>query len=73
MQKLGRFLVLVVAFVLTFMFFYCVIPAVVWALGGSFTDVSQSPPYAVFSVVGILPLTGYLFDYCFDENFYSKH
>lgn len=72
MQKLFRFIVIVIMFALTFTLFYIIIPLVVWALGGSFTAVAQSVPYAVFSLFIILPSTGFLFGECFDGNFYEK-
>jgi hypothetical protein len=72
MEKLLRFVIVSLLFVLTFMLFYCLLPLIVWVFGGSFTEVSQSVPYVIFCAFIILPFQGFLFSECFDQNFKSK-
>lgn len=72
MEKLFRFSVLFVLYVIAFIVIYSSLPAVVWVFGGSFTDVSQSVPYAVFGILFINVTLGMVFSECFDDNFKSK-
>ena len=72
MQKLTRFIVLSLIFVLIFMLFYSLIPSIVWIFGGSFTDVSQDGVYAAFCTMILIPALGFLFAECFDDKFYPK-
>lgn len=72
MEKLFRFVVLFVLYVIAFILAYSSLPAVVWVFGGSFTEVSQSVPYAVFGIMFINVFLGMIFSECFDNNFKSK-
>lgn len=72
MPKFTRFLFIVILYVLTLMFFYSIIPFMVWVFGGSFLAVAQSPVYVIFSLFLTAPLTGFLFGECFDSEFYAK-
>jgi hypothetical protein len=72
MQKLARFLILSLLFVLTFILFYALIPSIVWIFGGSFTAVSQDGIYAAFCTMILTPALGFLFAECFDDKFYPK-
>lgn len=73
MKKLLRFIIVSLLFVVTFMLFYSVVPAIVWVFGGSFTDVSQHPFYATFMGLMIIIVTGIIFSECFDSRFYPKN
>lgn len=72
MEKLGRFSILLVIYVLAFVFLYTIIPSVVWLFGGSFRGVVQSAPYAAFGIIIYNSLLGVVFNECFDNNFKSK-
>ena len=72
MEKLFRFLVLLLLYVLLFIVVYSILPAIVWVFGGSFKDVSQSIPYIVFGIILINAFLGFVFSECFDDNFKNK-
>lgn len=72
MQKLFRFSLLSVLFVVMFCFLYCLIPSAVWILGGSFKNVAHDWTYGVIMTLIIVALLCCLFAYCFDEDFYEK-
>lgn len=72
MEKLGRFAILVILYVLSFVVMYTILPSIAWIFGGSFREVAQSVPYVAFSIILINPLLGFLFSECFDTNFKSK-
>ena len=72
MQKLSRFVILSILYVLVFVLFYSILPSIVWIFGGSFKEVSQSVPYVIFSVIIFIPCQSMIFSECFDENFYPK-
>ena len=72
MEKLFRFSVLFVLYVIAFIVVYSSLPAIVWVFGGSFRDVAQSVPYAVFGIIFINASLGIVFSECFDTNFKSK-
>jgi hypothetical protein len=72
MEKLARFGILVLLYVLSFVIVYTILPSVVWIFGGSFRDVAQSVPYALFGIMFINLFLGVIFSECFDTNFKSK-
>lgn len=72
MEKLFRFLIVSLLFVITLVLFYSILPSIVWIFGGSFKEVVQSPVYAIFFCTIGLPALGFLFSECFDEKFYAK-
>jgi hypothetical protein len=72
MEKLARFGILVLLYVLSFVIVYTILPSVVWVFGGSFRDVAQSVPYVLFGVMFINVFLGFIFSECFDTNFKSK-
>ena len=72
MEKLARFGILVLLYVLSFVIVYTILPSVVWIFGGSFRDVAQSVPYVVFSIMFINLFLGFIFSECFDTEFKSK-
>ena len=72
MEKLARFGILVLLYVLSFVIVYTILPSVVWVFGGSFRDVAQSVPYVLFGVIFINAFLGFIFSECFDTNFKSK-
>jgi len=72
-EKLIRFIVAALLFVATLVLFYAVLPSIVWIFGGGFKAVSQNPVYVIVFCILALPLQGFLFSECFDENFYSKN
>lgn len=72
MEKLARFGILVLLYVLSFVIVYTILPSVVWVFGGSFIDVAQSVPYVLFGVMFINVFLGFIFSECFDTQFKSK-
>jgi hypothetical protein len=72
MEKLARFGILVLLYVLSFVIVYTILPSVVWIFGGSFRDVAQSVPYVLFGVMFINVFLGFIFSECFDTQFKSK-
>lgn len=72
MEKLARFGILVVLYVLSFVIVYSMLPSVVWTFGGSFKEVAQSVPYALFGIMFINLFLGFVFSECFDTEFKSK-
>ena len=72
MEKLFRFSVLFVLYVIAFIVVYSALPAIVWIFGGSFRDVAQSIPYVMFGIIFINVTLGVVFSDCFDNNFKSK-
>lgn len=72
MEKLFRFSVLFVLYIVAFIVVYSSLPAIVWVFGGSFKEVAQSVPYAVFGILFINLCLGIVFSECFDNNFKSK-
>lgn len=72
MEKLARFGILLLLYVVAFVVVYTIILAVVWTFGGSFTEVAQSVPYATFGILFINLILGVIFSECFDTSFKSK-
>ena len=72
MEKLARFGILVLLYIVCFVIVYTILPSLVWLFGGSFKEVAQSAPYVAFSIILINALLGVLFSECFDGNFKSK-
>jgi hypothetical protein len=72
MEKLARFGILVLLYVLSFVIVYTILPFVVWIFGGSFRDVAQSVPYVLFGIMFINLFLGFIFSECFDTEFKSK-
>lgn len=72
MEKLARFGVLFIMYVLSFVVVYTIVPAVVWTFGGSFIEVAQSVPYATFATLFINISLCIIYGECFDTNFRSK-
>jgi hypothetical protein len=72
MEKLARFGILVLLYILSFIIVYSILPSVVWVFGGSFREVVQSAPYAAFGIMFINVFLGFIFSECFDTNFRSK-
>lgn len=72
MEKLGRFAILFVLYVIAFIIVYSIIPSIVWVFGGSFTDVAQCAPYAAFCILFINISLAIVFSECFDTNFKSR-
>jgi len=73
MEKLQRFLILAIIYLLLWIVAYCIVPTIVFIFGGSFLAVAQSVAYAV--IVGFLIINvalGFLFEACFTNQFYSK-
>ena len=72
MKKIIRFVILSIAFALSFIILYSLLPAIVFVFGGSFTAVSQHFAYAtIFGLVIIVGL-GVIFSETFDSNFQVK-
>lgn len=72
MEKLGRFAILLVLYVLSFVIVYTIIPSITWLFGGSFLEVAQCAPYAAFCIIFLNFALGFVFSECFDTNFKSK-
>ena len=72
MEKLARFGILVLLYIVCFVIVYTILPSLVWLFGGSFKEVAQSAPYVAFSVMFINLFLGVIFSECFDGNFKSK-
>lgn len=72
MEKLGRFAILLVLYVIAFVIVYSIIPSVVWIFGGSFLEVAQCALYAAFCIMFINIYLAMVFSECFDTNFKSK-
>ncbi len=72
MEKLGRFSILLILYVIAFIVLFTIIPSITWIFGGSFLDVAHCAPYVAFCIVGYNCLLGTIFSHCFDENFKSK-
>jgi hypothetical protein len=72
MEKLGRFSILLLLYVILFIFLFTIIPSIAWIFGGSFRDVVHCAPYVAFAIVGYNCLLGAIFSNCFDTNFKSK-
>lgn len=73
MEKLQRFLILAIIYLLLWIVAYCIVPTIVFIFGGSFLDVAQHCVYVV--MVGIIFLNiglGILFFDCFTSEFYTK-
>ncbi len=73
MEKLIRFIVALLLFILTLVLFYSILPSIVWIFGGGFKAVAQHPVYVIIFCIVALPFQGFLFSECFDENFYSRN
>ena len=67
-----RFLLLVILFVFLAVFFYSLIPFIVWIFGGSFLAVAQHPMYAALGGTTDFVLTGALLASCVDDDYYLK-
>jgi hypothetical protein len=72
MEKLGRFCILVVLYVILFIIGYSIIPGIAWIFGAPFTYVAQSPVYVIIGNILVHVTLGCLFESCFDTNFKSK-
>jgi len=72
MEKLARFGILVILYIVCFVIVYTILPSIVWLFGGSFKEVAQSAPYAAFGIMFINLFLGVIFSECFDGNFKSK-
>jgi len=72
MEKLGRFAILVILYVLSFVVMYTILPSIVWIFGGSFKEIAQSVPYVAFCVMFLNLFLGIVFNECFDNNYKSK-
>lgn len=72
MEKLGRFSILLIVYVIAFIILFTIIPFVTWVFGGSFTEVAHFAPYVAFTIVCYNCLLGFIFSECFDTNFKSK-
>ena len=73
MEKLARFFILLIVFVITFLLMYSTLPLIVWLFGGEFLAVVQHPAYVMFAGITLLATLGIVFSECFDTNFYSKN
>ena len=72
MEKLFRFLILTLLYIVGFIFFYNIVPCLAWLFGGSYTAISQSAEYAAFSIVFINLFLAVIFHECFNGNFKSN-
>jgi hypothetical protein len=73
MQKLQRFFILSLVFILFWIVGYAVIPSIAFIFGGSFLIIAQHPAYIFFIGIVALPAAlGSLFYECFNSNFYTK-
>jgi hypothetical protein len=72
MEKLARFSILVVLYVIMFIICYSIIPGIVWIFGGPFTYVAQSPVYVIVGNLLVHITLGLIFEKSFDSNFKSK-
>jgi len=72
MQKLFRFLMLVITFSVLFTMLFIIIPCITWVLGGSFRAVIDEPAYIIFAGIVINIVLGCIFYNTFDEDFYAK-
>jgi hypothetical protein len=72
MEKLARFGILVLLYIVCFVIVYTILPSIVWLFGGSFKEVAQSAPYVAFGIMFINLFLGVIFSECFDGNFKSK-
>jgi hypothetical protein len=72
MEKLARFGILLLLYVISFIVLFTIIPSITWLFGGSFRDVAHCAPYVGFTIVGYNCLLGAIFSECFDTNFKSK-
>lgn len=73
MEKLFRFFVVFIMYILMFLIMYITIPSIVWLFGGSFLEVAQHPAHVVLIGLSSLITSGVIIGECFDENFRSKH
>ena len=73
MQKLLRLAILSVVFLLAFAFFLCLLPSLVFILGGEFLAVLHHPAYVVFGGGGWAITLGINFYDGFDKNLYAKN
>lgn len=72
MQKLGRFFLLVVIYILLVCFSFLIIPSISWCFGGEFIIVLQHPAHILFGLIVYCIMWGIIFAECFDEDFMSK-
>lgn len=72
MEKLARFGILLLLYIISYIVLFTIIPSIAWMFGGSFTDVAHCAPYVAFTIVGYNCLLGVIFSECFDTNFRSK-
>lgn len=73
MEKLFRFIIVALLFVVTAVLFYSILPFIVWIFGGSFKAVAQHPMYVIIFCLLGLSTQGFLFGECFDKNFRNKN
>lgn len=72
MEKLCRFVLLALIYLVLVFLSFLVIPSISWAFGGEFISVLQHPVHILFVLVGACTVWGCVFNDCFDENFLSK-
>jgi hypothetical protein len=72
MQKLLRLAILSVVFLLSFAFFLCLFPSLVFILGGEFLAVLHHPAYLVVGGGAWAITIGITLYTQFDANYYSK-
>lgn len=72
MKKLGRFTLLLIAYVSLFVLSYSVIPLVCTIFGGSFLGVAQHPFYVTMANLFLHIMLATIFGECFDSDFNSK-
>lgn len=73
MQKLLRLAILSLVFLVSFVFFFCLFPSLVFILSGEFLAVLHHPAYVVFGGGGWAITLGITFHGQFDKNLYVKN
>lgn len=73
MQKLIRLAILSLVFLLSFAFFFCLFPALIFILGGEFLAVLHHPAYCLIGGGGWAITIGITLYTQFDSNYYSKN
>lgn len=72
MEKLGRFLILTVIYLLLVVGTMLLTPCVSWIFGGEFLFVLQHPLHVLFSLMTGGVVWGIIFESCFNSEFKSK-
>ena len=72
MERIARFLVLSIVYLILMIGFYLIPAFIFWMFGAPFLECLQHPVYALFIGTGVNVVLGRQFYQSFDEDYYPK-